>query len=465
MRGMGGRGGILGFALVVAAWMVGRVDAASPFPAATERRLTRGPGGRVLTNIGVWSPDSRWIVYDTRSDAAGEVFDGTRIEAVRVDTGEVRELYQTRHGAHCGVATFDPTGWRVVFIHGPESPSPEWSYGAARRQGTVVEWERPGLAIPLDARDLVPPFTQGALRGGSHVHVFSPDGRWVSFTYEDHVLASAAPGAGADLNQRNVGVSIVGHPVAVPRTHPRNHDGSAFTVLVTRTENHPTPGSDEILKAYEEGWVGTDGYRRSDGSRQRALAFLGNVVAPGGSVHAEVYLVDLPDDLTTEGGGPLAGTATRRPSPPRGVTQRRLTRTADRRHPGMQGPRHWLRASPDGSQIACLMKDDAGVVQIWTVAPDGSCLRQVTRNAADVASAFSWSPDGRWIAHAMDGSVCVTEAETGATHRLTPPGEPAWAPRPEACVFAPDGRGIAFVRRGREAAGDTVANQIHVIRW
>jgi hypothetical protein len=31
---------------------------------------------------GVWSPDSRWIVYDTRSDPAGAVFDGETIEAV-----------------------------------------------------------------------------------------------------------------------------------------------------------------------------------------------------------------------------------------------------------------------------------------------------------------------------------------------------------------------------------------------
>ena len=44
----------------------------------------------------------------------------------------------------------------------------------------------------LDARDLLPPFTPGALRGGTHVHQFSPDGHVVSSTYEDHVLVRNA---------------------------------------------------------------------------------------------------------------------------------------------------------------------------------------------------------------------------------------------------------------------------------
>src|SRR2546423_2700903 len=55
-----------------------------------ERRLTFGRYGHILTNCGVWSADGEWIVYDTRSDAAGAVFDGERIEAVHVETGEVR---------------------------------------------------------------------------------------------------------------------------------------------------------------------------------------------------------------------------------------------------------------------------------------------------------------------------------------------------------------------------------------
>ncbi len=431
-----------------------------------ETQLTRGPGGRILTNTGVWSPDGRWIVYDTRSDAAGEVFDGRRIEAINVDTREIRVLYESRNGAPCGAVTFHPDRWQVAFIHGPENPTPDWSYGPFHRQGLVVDWDRPGLPVPLDARDLTPPFTPGALRGGSHVHVFSPDGRFVSFTYEDHVLAVGG-GAGVsrevDINQRNIGVSVVGRPVEVSRgAHPRNHSGTAFTVLVTRTVNRPQPGSDEIQKAFEEGWVGTRGYLTTDGHRQLALTFQGQVISSAGATNAEVFVVDLPADLTAPGEAPLEGTLQRRPAPPRSVHQRRLTFTADRRFPGIQGPRHWLRASPDGSRIAFLMRDDHGVVQLWTVSPRGGEPRQVTRNDHDIASTFTWSSDGTRVAHVLDRSVCVTDLAGGLTHRLTEPTEGAEAPRMEACVFSPDGRRIAFVRRRPEADGRWY-NQICVV--
>jgi dipeptidyl aminopeptidase/acylaminoacyl peptidase len=217
-------------------------------------------------------------------------------------------------------------------------------------------------------------------------------------------------------------------------------------VLATRTVANPKPGSDEINRAFEDSWIGTNGYVRADGTRQqRALAFQGHVVTPRGETISEVFVADLPDDVTIPStDGPLQGTETLRPRPPRGTTQRRLTYTAENRYPGVQGPRHWLRSPPDGGRIAFLMKDDTGVVQLWTVPPTGGLPTQVTHNSADVASAFTWSPDGDWIAHAMAGSVCVTNMSSGRTYRLTEPA--AGPPRPEACVFSPDGTRIAFVR-------------------
>jgi hypothetical protein len=186
---------------------------------------------------------------------------------------------------------------------------------------------------------------------------------------------------------------------------------------------------------------------RADGSRQRhALAFQGRVLAGNGESLFEVFVVDLPEDLRIPGDGPLEGTATRRPRPPRGTVQRRLTFTASRKYPGLQGPRHWLRSSPDGARIACLMKDDAGVVQLWTVSPLGGPPTQLTHNRQSIASTFTWSPDGRCIAHAMDNSICVTDTATGKTMRLTDPADTATAPRPEACVFSPDGNQVAYVR-------------------
>jgi hypothetical protein len=416
---------------------------------ASERQVTLGPGGRILTNTGVWSPDSEWIVYDTRSDEAGEVFDGQRIEMVNIRTGQVRVLYESRNSAYCGVATFHPREWKVVFIFGPENPTPDWQYGFWHRQGVIVDARRPGVAVNLDARDLTPPFTPGALRGGSHVHVWDAAGEWVSFTYEDHLLAQfKEPGPDHDINQRNIGVSVPGRPVHVKKDHPRNHDGEYFTVLVTRTTASPRPGSDEIKKAFEEGWVGTNGYLRPDGTRQRrVLAFQGQVVTAKGETISEVFIADLPEDLTVPGEHPLAGTETRMAAPPRGVVQRRVTFTENRKFPGLQGPRHWLRSSPDGTRIAFLMKDDASIVQLWTLSPNGGAPRQVTSNPWGVASAFTWSPDGKRLAHVMDNSVFVTDAETGHSTRLTPRSADEQAPRPEACVFSPDGKAIAFVRR------------------
>ena len=158
------------------------------------------------------------------------------------------------------------------------------------------------------------------------------------------------PSAGPhDVNQRNIGISVPGQSIRVSRDHPRNHDGSTFSVLVTRSVNKPRPGSDEISRAFEEAWIGTSGYVRVDGTRQRhALAFQGHVITPGGATISEVFVVDLPDNVTIPGDGPLQGTAITRPAPPRGTQQRRLTYTANRKYPGLQGPRHWLRSSPDG---------------------------------------------------------------------------------------------------------------------
>ena len=426
----------------------------------------------MLTNVGVWSPDSQWIVYDVRSDPAGSTFDGTTIERVHVESGQIEVLYESRSEAHCGVATYCGNAEKVVFIHGPDKPDPDWQYAAYHRRGVVVQTSRPGRAINLDARNLVPPFTPGALRGGTHVHTFSGDGLWVAFTYEDHILATAETDASAEPNQRNVGICVPVDPrtpesnfanqgITVPRSHRRNHDGSHFAVLVTETIPNPRPGSGQISKAFSDGWIGRNGYLRSNGRRQeKAIAFQGHVLTESGNSIAEVFVVDIPNDVSRPGpAGPLEGTQVRRPRPPLGTVQRRLTYSADRKYPGIQGVRHWLRSSPDGSQIAFLMRDDDGVVQLWTISPLGGAPDQVTNNQHDISSAFSWTPDGQYIAHTMDESVCITQVASGTTQRLTKPNleHPL---RPEACVVSPTGRQIAYLRQVPTQGGTW--NQIFV---
>jgi hypothetical protein len=43
----------------------------------------------------------------------------------------------------------------------------------------------------------------------------------------------------------------------------------------------------------------------------------------------------------------------------------------------------------------------------------------------------------------MDGSVCLTDVESGEAQRVTGAAEGV---RPEACVFSPDGGRVAYVR-------------------
>ena len=234
-----------------------------------------------------------------------------------------------------------------------------------------------------------------------------------------------------------------------------------LTVLVTRTWNDPREGTDEIRKAFDESWIGDDGYLRTDGTRQKnAIAFQGTVNAGGKDV-VEVFVCDLPDDLTRPGDGPLEGTLRRRPSPPLGATQRRLTFTAHEKYPGIQGPRHWLRSSPDGSRIGFLRKDPNGIVQLFTVSPNGGDPIQVTRGEHSVESCFTWHPNGKSVALIRDGSVCSVDVESGAVHRLTPKREGLAAPRPEACVFSHDGKKIAYARPMPD--GENWYNQIAVV--
>ena len=378
----------------------------------SEQQITHGLGGRILTNINVWSPDSEWLVYDTRSDRDGSVFDGSVIERVRVKTGEVQRLFEAKNGAQVGVATHHPSENKIVFIQGPENPTPDWSYGVSHRQGVIVNTDTLA-ALPLDARDLTTPGTSGALRGGSHVHVWHPKGDWLSYTYNDALENSGV---------REVGVCFP-KAVSVPKTHPRNHDGTHFSLLATKSTPNPKPGSDEIRRAFEEGWVGSS----------RTLAFLGETLKPDGRPHVEIFLAE--------------GLETQRP------TQRRLTHTQN----GVALlPRHWVRSSPDGSQLAFLMADDAGIVQLWLVSLSTGAPRQLTHNKFPITSAVTWHPDGSRLAAIADGSVVTIDAETGKTRRLTK--RTSDAPLALACVFSPDGKQIAFLRH----TGD--GNQLCVVK-
>lgn len=402
-----------------------------------EKQLTFDSRHHQLTNINVWTADSQWLVFDVRPSGAS--FTSETIERVNVVTGKMEVLYQAKEGAHVGVVTASPDlPPRYVCIHGPEQPDEQWHYDFHHRRGVIVQ---EGTVHNLDACDITPPFTPGALRGGSHVHVFSPDGTRLSFTYNDHVMHEKA----RREDMRNVGVAVPLHAVAPVKQHPREYDGSHFCVLVSQTTVEPAPGSDEINRAYEEGWVGRRGYQKPDGSWQRwALAFTGDTVCAAGEKHPEVFIVDLPEaleDYSKCGNFPLEGTEARLPAPPAGVQQRRLTFTAQ----GIAAqPRHWMRSTPDGSAIAFLMADKQGIIQLWIISPNGGEPRQITYLTTSIQSAFSWHPQGKAVAFISDNSVMRCDPTSGICLRLTE--RSAQPPSGDAVVWSPDGEYIAYMR-------------------
>lgn len=426
------------------------------------RRLTDAPCGHTIANRACWSADGRSILFDLRDDETR--FDSPAIMRVMVDTGRCETLYESPQATPCGVPTCSPRDDRFVFIHADDDPTERWQYCAWHRRGEIGRIGAAGAAETLDARDIVPPFTAGALRGGTHLHTFNPDASAIVSTYEDHVLATRCESNG-EANRRAVAVHVLGMPVAVPKTDPRNHDGSSFTVLVTRLTDRPTPGSDEIAMATGEAWLGDN-----------RIVVQATVAARDGRPCVELFLVTLPYDLAqlrVQGSEPLAGTATTRPGVPAAVTQRRLTHTADRPFsgvapgitagvaPGITGPRHWAVSSPDGRRIGFYMRDDRGATQFWTVTPEGNDPVRVTRDSPEPTSPFTWHPDGSRVAYVADGSVMVVDIDTGRLDRVTPRLSPADGPTHHACVYSPDGSSIAFLQPSTTTAGRF--NQIHVV--
>ncbi len=420
-----------------------------------EKQLTFAAANHDLDNGENFSPDDHWLAFDMRvGDTA--IAGNAVIARVSLANGEMVEVYREPSpqawGPGLGASCVDVGTGRLAFLRGLSGATAARPYAISRRTGVWVDPEKPNRLHFLDARNVIAPFTPGALRGGTHRHEWSADGEWVGFTYNDALLAEQEARTGERVDLRTVGVAArrATGPLVVP-PGPENVSGEMFAAVVVRVVPAPRPGSDEISRAFEDAWVGRNGYQRADGTRQvRARAFLGNVRAPDGREFTEVFVVDLPSRLDEPGDdGPLEGTSSTMPAPPRGTVQRRLTFTADRKYPGVAlEPRHWVRSSADGTRIVFLAKDDDGIVQAFLVGPAGGAIRQVTRHASSIQSCARWSPDGGQLLYVCGGVVTICDARPdaatfGRTRALTAPTAAA----PECPVWSHDGRTIAFNRR------------------
>ena len=425
----------------------------NPFAGMEEVQLTVDAKGHFLHTTQQFSPDDQWIVYDTRNEGS-HIGRTCCIEMVNTASGEVRQLYQTEgqaeYGPGVGSATFNPEAQEVLFIHGLQNCDSLRPYGFSRRTGVMIRTDAPQQPVFLDARDVTPPFTPGALRGGTHAHTWSADGQWVSFTYNDDIMAQISKEEGSRKKDlRMVGVMAPYGPVKVEHDGTgENIDGRLYSAVVTEVIENPPPGSDQISRAYEDGWIGTEGYRRPDGSRQkRAVAFLGDVRNENGQKLTEVFVADIPDDITLAAfERPTEGTLYSRPLPPAGTTQRRLTHTQDRKYPGVQGPRHWLRSLPDGSLIFFMMKDEDGQVQIYGVSPNGGDVQQITDNDFSIETAFNVSLDGKWLVYGSQEIAYITEIASGRAWQASP-APPVGASGMRAPNFSNAGQMIVYNRK------------------
>lgn len=446
----------------------------TPEVMCAEQQLSSSPQNKDLDNNINFSADSRFLVFDTRE--AG-IENCRTIEKVDVRTGEITVVYRAPDpvrdvGPGVGAASFLPDG-DVIFIHGLGSTE-TLRYDQARRFGAIAAGDGSGRMRPLDSRDATPPFTPGALRGGTHKHEPDATGRWIGFTYNDAILKFSGH---SDL--RNVGVARRGMRVEVDRDPAgRNLVGESFAVLVTHAVPDPKPGSDEYDRACWDCWVGTDGYTRPDGTRGRARAFVGYVRVleegpDGGKVakrYGDVFIVDIPEDITRPGPlGPLEGTADAYPAPPAGVSERRLTRTAEAADPALRGvDEQMLRASPDGQWIAFIGKTKPKTTirgeavdkpksairnsqspiekQVFIVSPRGGPPRQVTGVHGGVTANYRWHASGKWVVCAGPRNeilaVSVDQKLFGKTITL---GLPNPAPVSN-IVCSPDGKLVACNR-------------------
>ncbi|MBC8769517.1 DUF3748 domain-containing protein [Arenibacter sp. BSSL-BM3] len=406
-----------------------------------------------------FSPDDEWLVYDTRTEKGGIGGNG-KIEKIHLKTGEKVVLYELEqnqaYGPGVGAVSYSHANNEVVFIHGLMNCSEEKPYEQWRRSGVIIKDDKPGEPIFMDARDISPPFTVGALRGGTHRHEYSGDGQWIGFTYNDAIMKKLEDSTGVTHNLRTIGVSKNHQPVTVAESPDgENFSGEWFSALVVKVVPDPNPGSDEISKAAGDSWVGHSGYLKSDGGTQRARAFIGTTTNKEGEQVDEVYIVDIPEDITIPGDGALEGTETTMPAPPKGTQQRRLTYTTNNKYPGCEGI---VRSSYGGSMLAYLAQDDHNIKQIFTISPWGGEPVQRTFHDSDVQGGVRWHPKEHRLIYVWQNSLMGLNIEGGKNTVLTKPTQNP----PKNPVWSHDGRKIAYNRMVSNN-GETPTMQIFVL--
>jgi hypothetical protein len=187
------------------------------------------------------------------------------------------------------------------------------------------------------------------------------------------------------------------------------------------------------------------------------VAFQGNVINTQGKTITEIFVTDIPDDITKAAPQkPLEGTETTRPNVPLGVVQKRITYLEK----GIVGPRHWLKSSAGGTLIFFLTKDEKDIAQVFAVSPNGGNIQQISFNQFSVEGSINISPDDRYIAYIANNSVFITDIKTHESFRLNAADKNAVPSG--AVMWSHDGNMLAFNRKIKY--GDSYYYQICILK-
>jgi uncharacterized protein (TIGR03437 family) len=423
------------FALTTVMLAADRAPAAAAYTPA-EWQLTFSPISKLLDNNDNWSRDDRFLAFDTRETLGGGIGNGTTIMKVSVGSGLETVIYApkfvidtvgSKQAPGLGAASFNPKADEVIFIHGPfveEAVATGVYYQGTNRRGGIVKADSSNEIRFADMRDVTSDVTTpGAHRGGSHRHEYTTEGNRIGFTYDDFLLTSY---------QRTMGYM---EPVS---KHPAGVDNWAALLMKPALTADQKPG--DIVRGADDRWVGSRGQYRS---------FIGSVVeADGKTITSSLCIIDLPEtvDITTSN----SGTKTTYPTPPQGVTIRRITST----------PAFSITAgSQDARWVGYRATAPDGTVQVYIVNPKGSDKStdpamqpiQASFLLKNADGGLRFHPTGNSVAVQSDNGVvaiCIKPGPLfGTTTWLTPHGADLAARTTDALVWSRGGTLLAYNRR------------------
>lgn len=347
-----------------------------------EKQITFSAKNHDLDNNDNFSPDGRFLCYDTRATVYNESLANCKsIEKVEIETGAETVLWEPQFisgdQAAPGVAaaSYHPTQNKIIFIHGPflDEVEERGYYSIRNRTAMEVDGDGKGVIHKVDLRDIKnKKTTPGAHRGGTHRHEYTRKGNRIGFTYDDILIQNYG---------RTIGYMEPNEKTPVGYSH--------YFALIFKPVEESKSKHGDIVKANDDSWVDSIGTMR---------AFIGKVKAEDGvGFYSDLYVADIPLDLDITTAN--SGDQSEYPTSPKGIAIRRLTN-------GMSAS-GVVRGSSDGKRIAFMGEDKNGIDQLFVIKADGSEENPKQVTYLDSSSkAVRWHPSGEWL-FAINGNNLI----------------------------------------------------------